>query len=53
MPQVPERGEFLVLDGKVYNVLEVDRHGPDTSGECIDYSVYVELDSDGEESRYI
>lgn len=47
MPQVPEHGEFLVRNGKVYPVIEVDSR--DHTDEYWEYAVYTQVGEDGEE----
>lgn len=47
MPQVPDTGEFLVRNGKVYPVIEVS--STDHTDEHWAYEVYTEVDENGDE----
>lgn len=47
MPQVPDEGEFLVRNGKVHPVIEVD--SKDHTDEYWEYTVYVEVDENGDD----
>jgi hypothetical protein len=47
MVEVPDTGEFLVRNGEVYPVIEVD--SKDHTDEYWEYAVYTEVDDNGDE----
>lgn len=47
---VPDQGEFLVRNGVIYPVIEVDSR--DHNDEYWEYTVYIEVDDEGDEIVY-
>jgi hypothetical protein len=51
MLQVPEQGEFLVRNGKVYPIIELSSR--DGTDEYWEYEVYTEVDDNGDEVELV
>jgi len=49
--EVPSTGEFLVRNGKIYPVLELEGTGG-VEGE-VEYTVYIEADDNGDEVELV